>query len=49
MKRQKYDKKCEIDEPKEFVLGVRMDRRGDRPVVLYSQIPVTEKYMSVPI
>ena len=46
MKRQKYyDEKWEIAEPKEFVLGVRMDTRRNRTTGVYSQIPVTDKYI----
>lgn len=50
MKRQKYyDEKWEIVEPKEFVLGVRMDTHRNKTTGVYSQIPVTDKYMYVPI
>lgn len=49
-KREKYyAKKWEIVDPKEFVLGVRLDTRRSRKTGVYSQIPVTDKYMYVPI
>ena len=49
-KRKKYfSEKWDIVEPKELVLGVRLDTRRDRPTGVYSQIPVTDKYMYVPI
>lgn len=42
-KREKYyDEKWEIVEPKEFVLGVRLDTRRDRPTGVKSHIPVTD-------
>ncbi|XP_053491310.1 uncharacterized protein LOC128614059 isoform X1 [Ictalurus furcatus] len=44
-----YDEKWEIVEPKECVLGVRMDLRRDRTTGIYSQVPVTDKCMYVPI
>lgn len=36
-------------EPKEFVLGVRLDMPRDRTTDIYGQIPVTDKYLYVPI
>ncbi|XP_041823596.1 uncharacterized protein LOC121628577 [Melanotaenia boesemani] len=48
-RRKYYDEKWEIVEPKEFVLGVRLDTRRGRTTGVYSQIPVTDKYMYVPI
>lgn len=48
-KRQKYfEGKWEIVEPVEYVLGVRFDMRRDQTGV-YSQIPVTDKFVYVPI
>lgn len=49
-KRHKYfEEKWEIVEPVECVLGVRLDVRRDSSSRIYSQIPVTDKYMYVPI
>ncbi|KAF7651237.1 hypothetical protein LDENG_00113750, partial [Lucifuga dentata] len=49
-KRRKYfDEKWEIVEPKQYVLGVRLDVCRDRTSGVYSQVPVTDKYMYVPI
>jgi len=49
-KRQKYFKeKWEIVEPVEYVLGVRFDVRRDRTTGVYNQIPVTDKFVYVPI
>lgn len=49
-KRQKhFNERWEIVQPEEHVLGVRMDVRRDRTTGIYSQFPVTDKYMYVPI
>lgn len=49
-KRKKYYyEKWEIVEPEEYVLGVRLDVRRDRITGVYSEVPVTDKYMYVPI
>ncbi|XP_030601542.1 uncharacterized protein LOC115791568 [Archocentrus centrarchus] len=49
-KRQKYlEKKWKIVEPVEHVLGVRYDTRLDKTTGVYSQIPVNDKFMYVPI
>ena len=48
-KRQRhFEKKWKIVEPVEHVLGVRYDLRKDR-TGLYSQVPVNDKFMYVPI
>lgn len=47
---QKYfEEKWEIVEPVEYVLGVRFDMRRDPTTGVYSQIPVTDKFVYVPI
>ena len=49
-KRQKFFKeKWEIVEPVEYVLGVRFDVCRDRTTGVYNQIPVTDKFVYVPI
>lgn len=49
-KRQKFfEEKWEIVEPVEYVLGVRFDLRRDRTTGVYNQIPVTDKFVYVPI
>lgn len=49
-KRQKYfEGKWEIVEPVEYVLGVRFDMRRDQTTGVYSQIPVTDTFVHVPI
>lgn len=49
-KRQKFfDQKWEIVEPVEYVLGVRNDLQRDRTTGVYSQVPVTDKFVYVPI
>ncbi len=49
-KRQKYyDEKWEIVEPEEYVLGVRLDVLRDRTTGVYREVPITDKYMYVPI
>lgn len=49
-KRQKFfEEKWEIVEPVEYVLGVRFDVRRDRTTGVYNQIPVTDKFVYVPI
>lgn len=49
-KRQRYfENKWKIVEPIECVLGVRYDTRLDKTTGVYSQIPVNDKFMYVPI
>lgn len=49
-KRQKFfEQKWEIVDPVEYVLGVRFDLRRDRTTGVYHQIPVTDKFVYVPI
>ena len=49
-KRQRhFEKKWKIVEPVEHVLGVRYDLRKDRTTGVYSQIPVNDKFVYVPI
>lgn len=49
-KRQKFfEEKWEIVEPIEYVLGVRFDVQRDRTTGVYSQIPVNDKFVYVPI
>lgn len=49
-KRHHYsDEKWELVEAVEYVLGVRLDVRRNQSTGVYSHIPVTGKYMHVPI
>lgn len=48
-RRKYYNEKWEIVEPKECVLGVRLDLRRDRITGVYNEIPVTDKCTYVPI
>ncbi len=49
-KRQRhFEKKWKIVEPLEYVLGVRYDVRKDKTTGLYSQVPVNDKFIYVPI
>lgn len=42
-------KKWKIVEPIEYVLGVHYDTRFDKTTGIYSQVPVNDKFMYVPI
>lgn len=48
-RRQYFDEKWDLVQPKEYVLGVRLDTRKNRTTGVYSQIQVTDRYMYVPI
>ena len=49
-KRQKFFKeKWEIAEPVEYVLGVRFDVSRDKTTEVYSQVPVTDTFVYIPI
>lgn len=44
-----FEEKWEIFEPVEYILGVRFDERRDQTMGVYNQIPVTDKFVYVPI
>lgn len=49
-KRQKFfEEKWELVEPVEYVLGVRFDVRKDKTTGVYCQVPITDKFVYVPI
>lgn len=49
-KRQRYyADKWKIVQPVEHVLGVRFDVRLDKTTRMYSQVPVTDKFVYVPV
>ena len=48
-RRQYFEEKWSLVQPEEYVLGVRLDTRRNRSTGVYSQIPVTNKYMYVPL
>lgn len=50
VKRQKFfEEKWESVEPVEYVLGVRFDVSRDKTTGVYSQVPVTDKFVYTPI
>ena len=44
-----FDEKWGIVEPLEIVLGVRYDTRRNETTGMYSQVPVNDTFMYVPI
>lgn len=44
-----FEKKWELVDPVEYVLGVRFDVRKDKTTGVYCQVPITDKFVYVPI